>query len=257
MKRVLGLLFVCVFAYANSIHVAPKLSLYQMPNTLSTAIQWHEDIRLNVSSLGLWVSTPTNLYRLDKPSKALMSSLHVSSFTLAQSGHPIIISDRHLGLVRHGLFLPNFTLPLSGFQLVSGTNDTLYLYNTTTSSPIYHFDGQMITPIAQPKEAIQALVVLNHTIIFATKEGIFSLEPDKPLGLMIPLPSSIIVRSITINPLTAELFVSTDDTIFSLRDGMMTPLVTGIGGVVAYYDNCLWVADPKNQQLYIILPQTL
>ena len=70
-----------------------------------------------------------------------------------------------------------------------------------------------------------------------------------------PLPSSMLVRSIAIHPLTAELFVSTDDTIFSLREGMMTPLVTGVGGVVVYYDNSLWIADAKRQQLYIIQPR--
>lgn len=255
MKKALGLLFVCACVYANSIHVAPNLSLHQMPSTLSKTLPWHADIRLHASSLGLWISTPTNLYRLDKPSKALMTSLHVNAFALSQSGHPIIISDRHLGLVRQGLFLPNLTLPQSGFELASGMNDTLYLYNTTIPSPIYHFDGKMITPVAHPNQAVQALTVLNQTIIFATKEGIFSLEPDKPLGLIMPLPSSMLVRSIAIHPLTAELFVSTDDTIFSLREGMMTPLVTGVGGVVVYYDNSLWIADAKRQQLYIIQPR--
>jgi hypothetical protein len=255
LKKVFGLLLLCVCTYANSIHIAPKLSLYKIPSTLAKTLPWHDDIKLHASSLGLWVSTPTNLYRLDKPSKALMAPLHVNAFALSQSGHPIIISERHLGLVRHGLFLPNLTLPQSGFELASGANDTLYLYNTTTPSPIYHFDGKMITPVAHPNQAVQALIVLNQTIIFATKEGIFSLEPEKPLGLMIPLPTSILVRSIAINPLSAELFVSTDDTLFSLRDGMMMPLVTGIGGVVSYYDNALWVADTKRKQLYIILPE--
>lgn len=244
-----------MFAYANSIQIAPKLSLHQMPSALAKSIQWHLDTKLHVSSFGLWVSTPNNLYRLDKPSKALMSSLHVNAFTFSQSGHPIIINERYLGLIRHGLFVPNLTLPQLGFELATGANDTLYLYNVATPSPIYHFDGKMITPVAHPNQAVQALTVLNQTIIFATKEGIFSLEPDKPLGLIIPLPTSILVRSIAINPLSAELFVSTDDTIFSLRDGIMMPLVTGIGGVVAYYDNALWVADAKRKQLYIILPE--
>ena len=255
MKKALTLLLICVYACANSIHVAPNLLLHRLPSTLSKTIPWHADIRLHASSLGLWISTPTNLYRLDKPSKALMAPLHVNAFALSHSGHPIIISERHLGLVRHGLFLPNLTLPQSGFELASGANDTLYLYNTTTPSPIYHFDGKMITPVAHPNQVVQALTVLNQTIIFATKEGIFSLEPDKPLGLIMPLPSSILVRSIAIHPLTAELFVSTDDTIFSLREGLMTPLVTGVGGVVAYYDNSIWIADAKRQQLYIILPK--
>lgn len=255
MKKALALLLVCLYACAHSIHVAPKLSLYQMPSTLAKTLQWSENTHITVSSFGLWLSTPNNLYRLDKPSKALMAPLHVNAFALSQSGHPIIISERYLGLVRHGLFLPNITLPQSGFKLASGANDTLYLYNATTPSPIYHFDGKMITPIAYPNQTVNALTVLNQTIIFATKEGIFSLEPNKPLGLMIPLPSSIFVRSIAINPLSAELFISTDDTIFSLREGIMTPLVTGVGGVVAYYDNALWLADVKRQQLYVLLPQ--
>lgn len=255
MKKVVALILVSILAYASSIQIAPKLSLHQMPSTLAKSVQWHDDTKLHVSSFGLWVSIHSNIYRLDKPSKALMSSLHVNAFTFSQSGHPIIISEHYLGLIRHGLFVPNLTLPQLGFELVSGANDTLYLYNTTIPSPIYHFDGKMITPVAHPNQAVQALTVLNQTIIFATKEGIFSLEPDKPLGLIIPLPTSILVRSIAINPLSAELFVSTDDTIFSLRDGMMVPLITGIGGVVAYYDNALWVADAKRKQLYIILPE--
>ena len=256
MKHLVLVFFMSLWVSANTLHVAPNLALYQMPQKLSQSIQWHADTKLSASALGLWLLTANNLYRLDKPSKTLMTPLHVNSFSIAQSGHPILISDRHLGLVRHGLFLPSLSLPQSGFELASCTNDTLYLYNRKIPSPIYAFDGKMITPIAQPNQAVQALISLHQTLIFATKEGIFSLESGKPLELLIPLPPSIIVRSLAINPLSAEIFVSTEDTIFSLQDGIMTPLVTGVGGSLTYYDNCLWIADAKQQQLYIILPQS-
>lgn len=256
MKHLVLLLFMSLLASASTLHVAPNLALYQMPQKLSQSIQWHADTKLSASTLGLWLLTADNLYRLDKPSKALMIPLHVNSFSISQSGHPILISDRHLGLVRHGLFLPILSLPQSGFELASASNDTLYLYNRMIPSPIYAFDGKMITPIAQPNQAVQAFTTLHQTLIFATKEGIFSLESGKPLGLLIPLPPSIIVHSLAINPLSAEIFISTEDTIFSLQDGIMTPLVTGVGGSLAYYDNCLWIADTKQQKLYIVLPKT-
>lgn len=228
-----------------------------MPDALSGKIDWRSDAQLYVSSLGLWISAEKNIYRLDKPSKALMIPLHVSSFTLAQSGHPIAIVDGQLGVINHGFFLPSLKLPMAEYSLTAGPNDTLYLYNTTIPAPIYHFDGKMITPVALPSEAVQALTYVGNTIIFATKEGVFSLESGKSLGLIMPLPGFATILSIAANPDTAELFLSTHDTIYSLTNGLMIPLVTGIGGVVVFYDNCLWVADPIHHQIYIIMPHQL
>lgn len=35
----------------------------------------------------------------------------------------------------------------------------------------------------------------------------------------------------------------------------MMPLVTGVGGIVAFYDNSLWIADLERHQIYIIMPK--
>jgi len=243
-------------AYATPITLAPKLEIHRMPDALSGKIDWRSDPQIYVSSSGLWISAQENIYRLDKPSKALMMPLHVKAFTLSKSGHPIAIIDEQLGLIRHGFFIPNLKLPMAGFSLAAGPNDTLYLYNTTKPAPIYHFDGTLITPIVFPNQAILALTYVENTVIFATKEGIFSLEPGKPLGLIMPLPSFAPILSLTVNPKTAELFISTSDTVYSLNNRLMVPLVTGIGGAVLFYDNCLWIADPMRHQVYIILPQS-
>jgi len=255
MKIVYGALLLCLFSYAMPIDLAPKLALYTMPVKLLKSFTWRENAQLHASSAGLWLSTQDNLYRLDKPSKALMSPLHVNSFTLTQSAHPIAIVDEHLGLIRHGLFLPSLKLPELGYKLVSGPKDTLYLYNPTKPSPIYHFDGNLITPIALPNNAVQALTYVGETIIFATKEGIFSLENGKPLGLIMPLPDFPPILSISANQVSAELFLSTQDSVYSIREALMTPLATGIGGNISFYDNCIWIADAKHQQLYILMPQ--
>jgi hypothetical protein len=255
MKIVYGALLLCLFAYATPIDLAPKLSLYTMPEKLLKSVTWRKNAQLHASSAGLWLSTQGNLYRLDKPSKALMSPLHVNSFTLTQSAHPVAIVGEHLGLIRHGLFLPSLKLPESDYKLVSGPKDTLYLYHPTKPSPIYQFDGNLITPIAQPNNTVQALTYIGETLIFATKEGVFSLENGKPLGLIMPLPDFPPILSISANQVSAELFLSTEDTVYSVRDGLMTPLATGIGGDIAFYDNCIWIADANRQQLYILMPQ--
>ncbi|MBU1216769.1 hypothetical protein KJ870_08170 [bacterium] len=257
MKIVYIWILAYLMAYAAPIDIAPKLKIYSMPNALTSKIDWRSDTQLYVSSLGLWISAEKNIYRLDKPSKALTIPLHVSSFTLAKSAHPVAIVDEQLGLINHGFFLPSLKLPMAGYSLAAGPNDTLYLYNSTIAAPIYHFDGNMITPMALPSEAVQALTYAGSAIIFATKEGIFSLESGKPLGLIMPLPDFATILSIAVNPDTAELFVSTHDTVYSLNNGLMTPLVTGVGGAVAFYDNCLWIADSLRQQVYIIMPNQL
>ncbi len=254
MRAVYIWILACILAYAAPIDIAPKLKIYRMPDALSSKIDWRSDTQLYVSSLGLWISSEKNIYRLDKPSKALMTPLHVSSFTLDQSGHPIAIVDGQLGVISHGFFLPSLKLPMSGFSLATGPNNTLYLYNSIKPASIYQFDGKMITPVALPSEAIQTLTYVENTVIFATKEGVFSLESGKPLGLIMPLPDFTTILSITANPNTAELFLSTRDTVYSLNNGLMVPLVTGIGGIVAFYDNCLWIADPVRHQVYIVMP---
>ncbi len=255
MKILYGILLLCLFVYATAIDLAPNLHLYTMPQKLLKTFVWRKDPQLHASSVGLWLSTQDNIYRLDKPSKALMSPLHVSSFSLTQSAHPIAIVDDHLGLIRHGLFLPSLKLPEAGYKLTSGPKDTLYLYNPTKASPIYHFDGNLITSIVLPNNAVQALTYIGETIVFTTKEGIFSAENGKPLGLIMPLLDLAPILSISANQATAELFLSTEDTVYSVRDGLMTPLATGIGGTISFYDNCIWIADAKRQQLYILMPK--
>ena len=255
MRVFCGWVLACLIAYGESIDIAPQLEIYKMPDTLSQKIDWRGDTQLYASSLGLWISSENNIYRLDKPSKALMIPLHVNSFTLAKSGHPIAILDDQLGVIHHGLFMPGLKLPMSGYSLTKGPDDTLYLYNTKAAAPIYHFDGKMITPIARPNEAVVALTHIDTTVIFATKEGVFSLESGKPLGLIMPLPDFAPILSISANPQTAELFLSTRDTVYSLRERLMMPLVTGVGGIVAFYDNSLWIADLERHQIYIIMPK--
>lgn len=254
MKSIM-LFFLMVFIASASITIAPGINLYKLPFSLPQNLEWKaHKMQLNTSPLGVWMLGQNNIYRLDKPSKALMIPLHVSSFALSQSGHIVAIVDEHLGIITQGLFMPSLKLPEKGYSIAQGANDTLYLYHTQRSAPIYHFDGSHVIAIAHPKEAIQALTHSESTLIFATKEGLFSLESGKPLGLLMPFLDTEPIQSIALNADTGELFLGTQEAIYNLANGLMAPLVTGVGGIVVFYDGCLWIADSSKHQLYIILP---
>ncbi len=255
MKSFILCIIFSLFCFASNIELAPKLALHAMPKALCDKIDWRSDTQLHVDANGLWLLSQTNILRLDKPGKALMASLHIASFTLAKSGHPIAVVDERLGLIRHGMFLPGPKLPDIGYAVAQGQNDTLYAYNPKKIAPVYRFDGQMIRAITQPSQPVLALSALGEGIVFATKEGIFSIQENKPLGLVLPLIEFEPIVSLAVNPQTAEIFVSTKQAVYSLNHNVMVPLVTGIGGAIAFYDNRLWIADGLTRQLYILTPQ--
>ncbi len=255
MKYLIISILFSLLSYASPIELAPKLTLNSMPKALVDKIDWCQNNQLHVDANGLWILSQTNLLRLDKPGKALMEPLHATSFSLTKSGHPIAIIDDRLGLIRHGIFLPGPKLPDTGYSLVQGQNDTLYVYNPQKIAPIYRFDGQTIRSIAQPNQPVLALSALGDGIVFATKEGIFALQENKPLALVMPLSEFEPITSLAVNPQTAEIFVGTPHTVYSLNANVMVPLVSGIGGAIAFYDNRLWIADASLRQVYIVTPQ--
>ncbi|QIR75810.1 hypothetical protein FA592_06015 [Sulfurospirillum diekertiae] len=255
MKYLIISLLFSLLSYASEIELAPKLMLNSMPKALIDKIDWCQNTQLHVDANGLWILSQTNLLRLDKPGKALMAPLHTTSFSLAKSGHPIAVVDDRLGLIRHGIFLPGPKLPDANYVLAQGQNDTLYVYNPQKVTPIYRFDGQMIRSIAQPSQPVLALSALGDSIVFATKEGIFTLQENKPLGLVMPLAEFGPITSLAVNTQTAEIFVGTPHAVYSLQTNVMVPLVTGIGGTIAFYDNRLWIADASLHQLYILTPK--
>ena len=255
MKYLIISILFSLFSYASPIELAPKLTINSMPKMLVDKIDWCQNTQLHVDANGLWILSQTNLLRLDKPGKALMAPLHATSFILTKSGHPIAVVDNRLGLIRHGIFLPGPKLPDTGYTLAQGQNDTLYMYNPQKIAPIYRFDGQTIRSIAQPNQPVVALSALGDGIVFATKEGIFALQENKPLALVMPLPEFETIVSLAVNPQTIEIFVSTSHTVYSLNANVMVPLVSGIGGAIAFYDNRLWIADMSLRQVYIVTPQ--
>lgn len=255
MKFAILICLTLVHMFASEITLGAKLNLYAMPQNLLSRIEWSENSQVHVSQRGLWLLTRTNLLRLDKPGKALMAPFSIDSFYITQSGHPLAIVGKQMGLIRNGLFMPGVTLPDNGFLMSEGPHDSLYMYNPQKISPIYLFDGKMITAIAQPNQPVLALTALGNTVVFATKDGLFSIQENQPLSLVMPFVGFETIRCLTLNPQTAEIFLSTSNAIYSINNSVMIPLVTGIGGTIGFYDNRLWIADSLRRQVYILAPQ--
>ena len=253
MSRALVLLLIALSLFARAeepIHVLPGLAVERIPARLVAPIPWPERTEIIAAPGQVWLLARGNIWRLGAAHGALATPLEVVSFARSDAGTFAAIVGGKLGLLAKGMFLPAIAAPEGVTRLAAGPGDTLYLYGTDPHSSILRFDGEQAAVLATVSEPITALTHLGETVIYATRQGIFSLRPGQPPGLLFPLAGHAALITLTANVETAEIFGASEDAIYQIDEGRMTQIAQGIGGALAIVDKDILVADIRRQGVF-------
>jgi hypothetical protein len=235
---------------AETIVVLPGLTVERIPERLTAPIDWPARSEIIVAPGQVWLLAQNNIWRLGAAHGLFAAPVAVESFARSDAGTLAAIVGGKLGLVSRGMFLPAIATPEPAMRLVGGPRDTLYLHGTRAPARILGFDGEQVAVLATVAEAVTALTHLGDTVIFASAEGIFSLRPGQPPGLLFPLAGHALMISLAVNVDTAELFGATEDAIYQIDEGRMTQIAQGLGGALALVGKDILVADVRRQSVF-------
>jgi len=246
-------LLVSLMAHAaDPIHVLPGLSLTRIPDSLTASIAWDAKTSIHARKDGIWVLGKGNLWRLGQKQAIFVSPAEIQSFARSDAGTLVASIGGKIGLISGRLFLPAFSEPAAGTQLAGGNTDTLLLYGTGVPARIYAFDGGKVAALATLDQPITSLTHIGDTVIFATADGIYSLRPGEPPGLIFPLAGHESITALATNANTAELFAATRDAVYQIGEGRMTQIAQGIGGALAVLEDRVLIADPRRKTIFVL-----
>jgi hypothetical protein len=194
------------------------------------------------------VSPPSGRGALARP-----STLGTSRFAPQASGALLLVSGRWLGVVEDGAFASRVELWEEGQQVAGGAAGAVYV----ASAPASKGPGSLylLTPEGQAKlfehpTAIRCLSADPDGVLVgvtggalalsdgARPEVVLSVDGLQPVGVARP-PGS---------PLA---FVSSEDQVLAVRDGVGLPVLTGLGGPLRWSveDRALYVLDRDRRLL--------
>lgn len=260
MRKTLALLLLALSMFAHAeepIRLLPGLAVEKIPERLMAPIPWPARTEMLAVPGQVWLLAQGNIWRLGAAQGTFATPLEVDSFARSDAGTFAALVGGKLGLVSKGMFLPAIAVPEKGMRLAGGAGDTLYLYGTGTPSRILRFDGEQATVVATVAEPVTALTHLGETVIFSTAEGIFTLRPGQPPGLLFPLADHAPLIALAANVDTAELFGATEDAIYQIDEGRMTQIAQGLGGALAIVGKDILVADVRRQGVYRLHQRTV
>lgn len=237
---------------AEPIHVLPGLTLSRIPDSLTASIEWDAKAAISARKDGIWVLGKGNLWRLGQKQPVFVSPTAIQSFARSDAGTLVASIGGKIGLISGRLFLPAVGEPEAGTRLIAGNADTLLLYTTAAPGRIYAFDGSKVAALAIVEEPVTALTHIGDTIVFATPDGLFSLRPGEPPGMIFPLAGHEPLTALAANPDTAELYAATDDAVYQIDEGRMTQIAQGIGGALAVLGNRVLIADPRRKSIFVL-----
>ncbi len=257
MKTVLAaiLFTLAVACHAEAMYVLPGLVVEKIPERMTAPIRWPARTEMIAFPGQVWLLAQDNVWRIGAASGTFATPLEVTSFARSDAGTFAVLAGDKLGLASGGMFLPAIPAPEKDMRVAGGPGDTLYLYGTHSPARIFLFDGERVSVLATVSDPITALTHLGETVIFATSEGLFTLRPGHPAGLIFPLAGHAPLVSLAVNADTAELFGATEDAVYQIDEGRMTQIAQGLGGVVAVVGKDILVADPRRQGIFRVYPR--
>lgn len=254
MRRLILLLATLAgFASADeAIHLLPGLAVTRIPAALTAGMPWPQRTELSAGAGEMWLLGEGNLWRLGARSGVFFMPLKVTSFVRSDGGAIAALVDGKLGLVSGRMFLPAIAAPDADMRLAAGAGDSVYLYGAGTPARILRFDGERVSVLATIPDPVTALTHLGDTVIFSTRQGIFTLRPGEAPGLLFPLSGHTPLLSLVARPDTAELFASSEDAVYQIDEGRMTQIAQGLGGALAIFGADILVADPRRQGVFTL-----
>jgi hypothetical protein len=179
---------------------------------------------------------------------------NITSYAFTPDSLLMIIRNNELcGFDSLGNLSRLFTLPGEEMGISAGKY-VMYAYNRTkvqANHAIYVIArGGKYSKLVEVPAAINSVIEMNNSILFATGNAVLCYDlRNKVLKALTALPKDKEVKSIAVNSSSNMIYLSTENSIYALKDSSAVVITEEFGGVLWYYNDGLLVFNPSKKFL--------
>jgi len=148
-------------------------------------------------------------------------------------------------------------LPKEGMGISAG-KQVMYVYDRNKGqqeNSIYVIaKGRWYKKLLDITTPINSIAELNDSILFASKNGLFSFCPkNKKVKILASLSSDKEIISIAVNDAGDVIYFATQQEIYALKDLKLVKIIDAFGGIIKYFNKSLIVFDSEYQFIFRIV----
>ena len=183
----------------------------------------------------------------------------VSAFEYTSDSTLMVVQNNQLCYIDSvGNALKIYELPYENMKIAAGEN-VMYLFDQNmyvTQHPLYVLakGGRYIELLVSPT-VINAVAENGDNLLFASESVLFSVNTNtKALTTLATLPDKDQqIISITVDPLSKNIYLSTDKAIFAVKDNHLACVTENFAGTLKYSNNSLFVFNAEKKFLVRIV----
>jgi hypothetical protein len=178
----------------------------------------------------------------------------IRSFACTPDGFVMAVRDKELCYMDTlGNISKLFGLPSDAMGISAGKY-VMYVYDRDKGKTKYALyaiaRGGKYTRLFEIKTPINSVVELNNSLLFATGNALFRMNPKKKdLKIVVALPKGKEIKSVTADSASNRIYFSTDSTVYTMKDSSAVIISDEFGGMVRYFNNGLLVFNPDKKFL--------
>lgn len=144
-------------------------------------------------------------------------------------------------------------LPREGMGISAGKH-VMYIYDRSKEQAKHSLfvlaQGGKYKKLFESPAAIQSVVEMNNSILFATRHALFHFNPkNSEVKGLAALPKGKEIESITVDTISNRIYFSTDKEVYAIKDTSTILITDKLGGVLRFFNDGLIVFDPEKKLL--------
>lgn len=178
----------------------------------------------------------------------------ISSFAFSFDGFLMAIrNDELCSFDSLGTIVKLYNLPGPDMNLASGKY-VMYVYGRSVNESKYSLfalaRGGKFARLLEFATPIESVAELGNSVLFASGNTVYSYTPSvKELKALVNLPGDRKIISVTTDTLSGRIYFSTENMVFSLKNGQPSMIFDQAGGKLRFYGNSLFVFNPEKNFL--------
>lgn len=178
----------------------------------------------------------------------------ISSFAYTPDNFLMIVHNKDLcSLDSLGNLSRLFGLPEQSMGISAGEN-AMYVYDRNREMPKHALyvlaRGGKYAKLFEVPEPISSVIEKNNSILFATNNKLFGFNlTTKELKVLTVLPKDKEIKSITVDTTGNIIYVSTESSVYALKDSVSVMITNELGGVLRFFDDGLIVFNAEKKLL--------
>jgi hypothetical protein len=182
----------------------------------------------------------------------------ISAFTYTSDGLLMIVHNKALCYIDSIWNLKKlFGLPRQDMRITAG-KCVIYLFDHNKDKEKYTLyalaKGGTYSEYFVVPTPIMSVIEMNQSIIFSSGNALFTFDPkNKDLKVLAVLQKGKEIKSTAVDTLTNIIYISTENTIYGLKDSSIVVITDKFAGTLRYFNDALLVFNPEKKFLIRIV----